>query len=90
MNGMRCIKFSVKSAASAFLAYRNCFWPESGVCVCVCIHMKDQFYNFLVSLSRHTVVSAAKKTKKDAWHTSVLFTGTVNLPNPAFCILKTT
>ena len=40
-------------------------------------------------LSRHTVVSAAKKTKEDAWHTSVLYTSTVKLPNSAFCISKT-
>ena len=37
----------------------------------------------------HSSVSAAKKTK-DARHTSVLFTGTVKLPNSAFCISKTT
>ena len=51
------------------------------------LHMK---FNFV--LSRHTVasVSAAKKTKEDARHTSVLFTGTVKLPNSAFCISKTT
>ena len=42
--------------------------------------------------SRHTVaiVSAAKKTKEDAQHTSVLFTGTMKLPNSDFCIFKTT
>ena len=37
----------------------------------------------------HGCVSVAKKTK-DAWHTSVLFTGTLNLPNSAFYISKTT
>ena len=40
-------------------------------------------------LSRHTVVSAAKKAKKDVWHTSVLFTSTVKLPNSASHISKT-
>ena len=29
---------------------------------------------------------AAKKTKEDMRHKSVLFTGTVKLPNSAFCI----
>ena len=33
---------------------------------------------------------AAKKTKEDMWHKSVLFTGSVKLPNSAFCISKTT
>ena len=31
-----------------------------------------------------------KKPKEDMRHTSVLFTGTINLPNSAFCISKTT
>ena len=31
-----------------------------------------------------------RKTKEDVKHTSVLFTGTINLPNSAFCISKTT
>ena len=35
-------------------------------------------------------MSAAKKTKEDVRHTSVLFIGTVKLPNSAFCISKTT
>ena len=35
-------------------------------------------------------MSAAKKTKEDVWHTSVLFTGTIKLPNSAFHISKTT
>ena len=38
----------------------------------------------------HSSVSAAMKPKEDARHTSVLFTGTVKLPNSAFCISKTT
>ena len=37
----------------------------------------------------HSRVSAAKKTK-DMQNTSVLFTGTVKLPNSAFRISKTT
>ena len=41
-------------------------------------------------IKTHSSVSAAKKTKEDARHTSVLFTGTVKLPNSAFCISKTT
>ena len=35
-------------------------------------------------------MSAAKKTKEDVRHTSVLFAGTVKLPNSAFCISKVT
>ena len=42
------------------------------------------------SIKIHSSVSAAKKTKKDVWHTSVLFAGTAKLPNSAFCISKTT
>ena len=42
------------------------------------------------NIKTHSSVSAAKKTKEDARHTSVLFTGTVKLPNSAFCISKTT
>ena len=38
----------------------------------------------------HSSVSTAKKTKEDMRHTNVLFTGTVKLPNSAFCISKTT
>ena len=38
----------------------------------------------------HSSVSAAKKTKEEAQHTSVLFAGTVKLPNSTFCISKTT
>ena len=41
-------------------------------------------------IKTHSSVSAAKKTKEDVWHTSVLFTGAVKLPNSAFCISKTT
>ena len=41
-------------------------------------------------IKTHSSVSAAKKTKEDARHTSVLFTGSVKLPNLAFCISKTT
>ena len=41
-------------------------------------------------IKTHSSVSAAKKTKKDVQHTSVLFTGTAKLPNSAFCISKTT
>ena len=33
--------------------------------------------------------AVAKKTKEDAQHTSVLFTGTIKLPNSAFCFSKT-
>ena len=39
-------------------------------------------------IKTHSSVSAAKKTKKDVPHTSVLFTGTAKLPNLAFCISK--
>ena len=42
------------------------------------------------AIKTHSSVSVAKKPKKDARHTSVLFTGTVKLPNSAFCISKTT
>ena len=43
-----------------------------------------------IIIKTHSSVSAAKKPKEDARHTSVLFTGTVKLPNSAFCISKTT
>ena len=45
---------------------------------------------FGISLSRHSSVSATKKTKKDVQHTSVLFTGNIKLLNSAFHISKTT
>ena len=38
----------------------------------------------------HNSVSADKKTKEYMWHTSVLFTGTIKLPNSTFHISKTT
>ena len=41
-------------------------------------------------IKTHSSVSAAKKTKEDERHTSVLFTGTIKLPNSAFHISKTT
>ena len=41
-------------------------------------------------MKTHSSVSAAKKTKEDVQNTSVLFTGTIKLPNSAFCISKTT
>ena len=41
-------------------------------------------------IKTHGHVSAAKKMKKDTRHTSVLFTGTIKLPNSAFYISKTT
>ena len=34
-------------------------------------------------IKTHSSVSAAKKTKEDVWHTSVLFTSTVKLSNSA-------
>ena len=40
-------------------------------------------------IKTHSSVSAAKKPEEEASHTSVLFTGTVKLPNSAFCISKT-
>ena len=47
-------------------------------------------FHFIFAIKTHSSVSAAKKTKEDARHTSVLFTGTIKLPNSAFCISKTT
>ena len=42
-------------------------------------------------IKTNSSVSAAKKTKEeDMRHTTVLFTGTVKLPNSAFYISKTT
>ena len=41
-------------------------------------------------IKTHSSVSAAKKTKEDMWHTCVLFTGIIKLPNSAFCISNTT
>ena len=42
----------------------------------------------MAAIKTHSSVSVAKKTKEDAWYTSVLFTGTVKLPNSAFRISK--
>ena len=42
-----------------------------------------------IIIKTHSSVSVNKKTK-DVWRTSVLFTGTVKLPNSAFHISKTT
>ena len=44
-------------------------------------------YHFIKT---HSSMSAAKKAKEDARHRSVLFTGTIKLPNSAFYISKTT
>ena len=56
------------------------------------ISNKEPFLSDMYDRSRHTVASvpADKKTKEDMQHTSVLFTGTIKLPNSAFCISKTT
>ena len=48
------------------------------------------FEFFIVGIKTHGSVSAAKKTKEEVQHTSVLFTGAVKLPNSAFCISKST
>ena len=45
-----------------------------------------EYINILIRT--HSSVSAAKKTKQDTWHTSVLFTGTIELPNSTFHIYK--
>ena len=53
----------------------------------------DEFFicqNFPYQIKTHSSVSAAKKTRKDLQHTSVIFTGIVKLLNSAFCISKTT
>ena len=52
-------------------------------------HTSDQS-KMPVYIKTHSSVSAANKPKEDARHTSVLFTGTVKLPNSAFCISKPT
>ena len=58
-------------------------------------HMKSfqfmvVYFYLAISIKIHSSVSAAKKPKEDTRHTSVLFTGTVKLPNSAICISKTT
>ena len=51
--------------------------------------LKRRFgFSLTIIIETHSSVSVAKKTK-DVQHTSVLFTGTINLPNSAFCISKT-
>ena len=45
---------------------------------------------FYLTIETHSNMLAAKKTKEDVQHKSVLFTGTTKLPNSAFCISKTT
>ena len=66
--------------------------------ICIGVDLGRKKLNYLICLQKsnsytdiktHSSVSVAKKTK-DMWHTSVLFTGTVKLPNSAFCISKTT
>ena len=47
------------------------------------------FVAITFKIKTHCSVSMAKKTKEDTQHTSVLFTGTVKLPNSAFRISKT-
>ena len=41
------------------------------------------------AIKTHSSVSVAKKTKQDVRHTSMLFNGTVKLPNSVFLISKT-
>ena len=45
--------------------------------------------NLKPNIKTYSSAPVAKKTK-NVWHTSILFTATVNLPNSAFCISKTT
>ena len=41
-------------------------------------------------LSTTVLNDKARKTKENMWHTIVLFTGAIKLPNSVFCISKTT
>ena len=43
-----------------------------------------------IQIKTHSSVLAAKKTKEDVRHTNLLFTGTIKLPNSAYCISETT
>ena len=43
---------------------------------------------FSTSIKTHSIVLVAKKTKKDAQHTSVLFTGTVKQPTVSSKLLS--
>ena len=64
---------------------------EGEKCVIILLTVNGGHHNNTCSeCTPHSSVSAAKKTKKDVRHTSVLFTGTTKLPNSAFCISKTT
>ena len=50
----------------------------------------DEAHAIAVCSSRHTVVCQRPRKQKKTCGTQVLFTGTVKLPNSAFCISKTT
>ena len=52
--------------------------------------LSNAVFKQLDFIKTHSSVSAAKKPKEDARHTSVLFTGTVKLPNSAICTSKNT
>ena len=47
-------------------------------------------YIYVCNIKTHSRVLAAKKTKEDTKHSSMLFTGIVKLAILAFCISKTT
>ena len=76
-----------------------CHWPRKQKKMCgtqVCYLLVLQSCQIqpsvlaIIIIKTHSSVSAAKKTKEDMWHTSVLFTDTAKLPNSAFCISQTT
>ena len=67
-----------------WFAWYECPWALG-------IHIKQIPHAHVTTItSRHTVVCQQPRKKEDVQNTSVLFTGTVNLANSAFCISKTT
>ena len=59
-------------------------------CASYIVATPDFLYKKSSLIKTHSSVSAPKKTKEDALHTSVLFTGSKKLPNSTLCISKTT
>ena len=77
-NSAFCISKTAKSISTKFTYFLPYIYTTS--------HIKITGNSFIKT---HSSVSVAKKTKEDARHRSVLFTGIVKLPNSAFCISKT-
>ena len=83
-NSAFCISKTTKPISTKFIYFLPYIYATS--------HIKNliEIVSAVLEIKTHSSVSVAKKTKEDARHTSVLFTGTVKLLNSAFRISKTT